>query len=98
MASVLVSDVEIGPEDDRVVDDQWTLVVTGALPLRPLAAVALLSARQSRDQVLTSGLSGQLAILALAWFGLRILRRLSDRQFEIAVNALLILSGLGLIL
>jgi len=39
-----------------------------------LAAVALLSARQSRDQVLTSGLSGQLAILALAWFGSRSLQ------------------------
>src|SRR5207237_4559193 len=36
-----------------------------------LAAVALLSARQSRDQVLTSGLSRQLAILALAWIGSR---------------------------
>src|SRR5438552_12547854 len=39
-----------------------------------LGAVALLSARQSRDQVLTSGLSGQLAILALAWFGSRSLQ------------------------
>jgi uncharacterized membrane protein YfcA len=38
------------------------------------------------------------AALLGAWFGLRIFRRLSDRQFEIAVNALLILSGLGLIL
>jgi uncharacterized membrane protein YfcA len=37
------------------------------------------------------------AALLGAWFGLRIFRRLSDRQFEIAVNALLILSGLGLI-
>ena len=38
------------------------------------------------------------AALLGAWFGLRIFRRLSDRQFEIAVNALLILSGIGLIL
>jgi uncharacterized membrane protein YfcA len=38
------------------------------------------------------------AALLGAWFGLRIFRRLSDWQFEIAVNALLILSGLGLIL
>jgi uncharacterized membrane protein YfcA len=33
-----------------------------------------------------------------AWFGLRIFRRLSARQFEIAVNVLLVLSGVGLIL
>jgi CarD family transcriptional regulator len=33
-----------------------------------------------------------------AWFGLRIFKWLSDRQFELAVNALLILSGVGLIL
>jgi uncharacterized membrane protein YfcA len=38
------------------------------------------------------------AALLGAWFGLRIFRRLSDRQFEIAVNALLIVSGIGLIL
>jgi uncharacterized membrane protein YfcA len=38
------------------------------------------------------------AALLGAWVGLRIFRRLSDRQFEIAVNALLILSGIGLIL
>jgi uncharacterized membrane protein YfcA len=36
------------------------------------------------------------AALLGAWFGLRI-QRLSDRQFEVAVNALLILSGIGLI-
>jgi uncharacterized membrane protein YfcA len=33
-----------------------------------------------------------------AWFGLRIFKRLSDRQFELAVCALLILSGFGFIL
>ena len=38
------------------------------------------------------------AALLGAWFGLRIFKRLSDRQFEIVVNALLILSGIGLIL
>jgi uncharacterized protein len=38
------------------------------------------------------------AALLGAWFGLRIFKRLSDRQFELAVNALLILSGIGLIL
>jgi len=38
------------------------------------------------------------AALLGAWFGLRIFKRLSDRQFEVVVNALLILSGIGLIL
>jgi uncharacterized membrane protein YfcA len=38
------------------------------------------------------------AALLGTWFGLRIFARLSDRQFQVAVNALLILSGLGLIL
>jgi uncharacterized membrane protein YfcA len=38
------------------------------------------------------------AALLGAWFGLRIFARLSDRQFELAVNALLIVSGIGLIL
>ena len=39
-----------------------------------------------------------LAALLGAWFGLRIFRRLSDRQFELVVNALLIASGIGLVL
>jgi uncharacterized membrane protein YfcA len=38
------------------------------------------------------------AALLGAWFGLRIFKRLSDRQFELAVNVLLIVSGIGLIL
>jgi uncharacterized membrane protein YfcA len=38
------------------------------------------------------------AALLGAWLGLRIFKRLSDRQFELAVNALLIVSGVGLIL
>jgi uncharacterized membrane protein YfcA len=38
------------------------------------------------------------AALLGAWFGWRIFKRLSDRQFDIAVNALLVLSGIGLIL
>jgi hypothetical protein len=44
VASLLVADIELGPEAHRAVDDQWTLMVTGALPLRPLGAVALLLA------------------------------------------------------
>jgi uncharacterized protein len=37
------------------------------------------------------------AALLGAWFGLRIFRHLSDRQFETAVNVLLIVSGVALI-
>ena len=38
------------------------------------------------------------AALFGAWFGLRIFKRLSDRQFNFVVNALLIVSGIALIL
>jgi uncharacterized membrane protein YfcA len=38
------------------------------------------------------------AALLGAWFGLRIFKRLSDRQFEFAVSALLAASGIGLML
>jgi uncharacterized membrane protein YfcA len=38
------------------------------------------------------------AALLGTWFGLRIFRRLSDRQFEFAVSALLVMAGLGLML
>ncbi|HEY0423160.1 MAG TPA: sulfite exporter TauE/SafE family protein, partial [Rhodopila sp.] len=38
------------------------------------------------------------AALLGAWFGLRIFKRLTDRQFGLVVNALLILSGIGLVL
>jgi hypothetical protein len=38
------------------------------------------------------------AALLGAWFGLRIFKRLSDRQFEIVVNVLLVVSGVGLLL
>jgi uncharacterized membrane protein YfcA len=37
------------------------------------------------------------AALAGAWLGLRIFKRLSDRQFELAVNLLLVLSGISLV-
>jgi len=38
------------------------------------------------------------AALLGAWLGLRIFRRLTDRQFNVAVHVLLILSGIGLVL
>jgi uncharacterized membrane protein YfcA len=37
------------------------------------------------------------AALAGAWLGLRIFKRLSDRQFELSVNLLLVLSGVSLV-
>jgi uncharacterized membrane protein YfcA len=37
------------------------------------------------------------AALLGAWLGLRIFKRLSDRQFQLAVNLVLIASGVGLI-
>jgi uncharacterized membrane protein YfcA len=37
------------------------------------------------------------AALLGAWFGLHIFRHLSDRQFQFVVNALLIISGIGLL-
>ncbi len=44
LASVLVSDIGLGEDPHRVVDDQWSLDPRGELPLRPLGAVALLLA------------------------------------------------------
>jgi uncharacterized membrane protein YfcA len=38
------------------------------------------------------------AALLGAWLGLRIFEKLPDRQFELAVNVPLIVSGVGLIL
>jgi len=38
------------------------------------------------------------AALLGAWFGVRIFKSLSDRQFDLAVNTLLVMSGIGLIL
>jgi uncharacterized membrane protein YfcA len=38
------------------------------------------------------------AALLGAWFGLRIFKRLSDRQFDLVVNALLVVSGIALII
>jgi len=38
------------------------------------------------------------AALLGTWFGLRIFRRLSDRQFQMAVNLLLVIAGVGLVL
>jgi uncharacterized membrane protein YfcA len=55
-------------------------------------------ARASAAQLDLKTLAFVPAALLGAWFGLRIFARLSDRQFQFAVNALLILSGIGLML
>src|SRR6266436_4591761 len=71
------------------------------LSMQPVTLIALHLMRPS------SSVQGQLdwkvcafvpAALLGAWFGLRIFKRLSDRQFELVVNALLIASGIGLVL
>ena len=71
------------------------------LSMQPATLVAIHLMRPS------SSVQGQLdwkafvfvpAALLGAWFGLRIFKRLTDRQFGLVVNALLILSGIGLIL
>ena len=71
------------------------------LGMQPVTLIAIHLMRPS------SSVQGQLdwkvcafvpAALLGAWFGLRIFRRLTDRQFEHVVNALLIASGIGLVL
>jgi len=71
------------------------------LSMQPIALVVIALMRPasaSAAQLDWKTLAFVPAALLGAWFGLRIFRRLSDRQFEIAVNALLIVSGIGLIL
>jgi len=46
----------------------------------------------------TSALAFVPAALLGAWFGLRVFNRLSDRQFAIVLNALIVASGIGLVL
>jgi hypothetical protein len=60
-------------------------------PLPDAAVIAGASATDRRASTLVP------AALLGAWFGLRIFR-LSYRRFELTVNMLLILSGVGLIL
>lgn len=71
------------------------------LSMQPVTLIAIHLMRPS------SSVQGQLdwkvcafvpAALLGAWFGLCIFRRLSDRQFAFVVNALLIASGIGLVL
>ena len=71
------------------------------LAMQPLTLIAIHLMRPSSAamaQLDWKTLASVPAALLGAWFGLRIFKRLSDRQFGFAVNALIILSGIGLIL
>jgi uncharacterized membrane protein YfcA len=71
------------------------------LSMQPVTLVAIhlmRSPSSSAAQLDWKTLAFVPAALLGAWFGLRIFKRLSDRQFEFVVNALLILSGIGLML
>jgi uncharacterized membrane protein YfcA len=71
------------------------------LSMQPVTLIAIYLMRPSSPaqvQLDWKALAFVPAALLGAWFGLRIFKRLSDRQFELVVNTLLILSGVGLIL
>jgi uncharacterized membrane protein YfcA len=71
------------------------------LCMQPVTLIAICLMRSSspaQAQLDWKALAFVPAALLGAWFGLRIFKRLSDRQFELVVNTLLILSGVGLIL
>jgi uncharacterized protein len=71
------------------------------LCMQPITLIAIHLMRPSSQAAAQLGwktLAFIPAALLGAWFGLHIFKRLSDRQFELAVNALLILSGIGLTL
>jgi uncharacterized membrane protein YfcA len=71
------------------------------LAMQPLTLIAIHLMRPSSPamaQMDWKTLAFVPAALLGAWFGLRIFKCLSDRQFGFAVNALIIVSGIGLIL
>jgi len=71
------------------------------LCMQPITLIAIHLMRPSSLAATPSGwntLAFIPAALLGTWFGLHPFKRLSDRQFELAVNALLILSGIGLTL
>ncbi len=63
-----------------------------------LLAIHLMRPASTQVQLNWNAFAFVPAALLGTWFGLRIFKRLSDRQFELTVNALLIASGIGLIL
>ncbi len=69
------------------------------LSMQPVTLLAIYLMRPSstaQESLDWKALAFVPAALLGAWFGLRIFKRLSDRQFEFVVNALLIVSGIGL--
>lgn len=67
--------------------------------MQPITLIAIHLMRPASQAVTPLGwntLAFIPAALLGAWLGIHIFKRLSDRQFEFAVNALLILSGIGL--
>jgi len=71
------------------------------LAMQPLTLIAIHLMRPSSANMVQMDwktLAFIPAALLGAWFGLRIFKRLSDRQFGFAVNGLIIVSGIGLIL
>jgi hypothetical protein len=69
------------------------------LAMQPLTLITihLMRPSSSPEQLDWQVLAFIPAALVGAWLGLRIFKRLSDRQFEFVVNALLIVSGIGLV-
>jgi uncharacterized membrane protein YfcA len=72
--------------------------ILGMQPVALIVIALMRPASASATQLDWKTLAFIPAALLGAWFGLRIFQRLSDRQFELTVNALLIVSGIGLIL
>jgi hypothetical protein len=70
------------------------------LSMQPMTLVAIQLMRSSSTQAQLDWKTFAFVPAALlgAWFGLRIFKRLSDGQFQLFVNALLVVSGVGLIL
>jgi uncharacterized protein len=72
--------------------------ILGMQPVALIVIALMRPASASATQLDWKTLAFIPAALLGAWFGLRIFQRLSDRQFELTVNGLLIASGIGLIL
>jgi uncharacterized protein len=72
--------------------------ILGMQPVTLVAIYLMRPASPSAAQLDWETLAFVPAALLGAWFGLRIFKRLSDRQFGLAVNVLLVVAGVGLFL
>jgi uncharacterized protein len=71
------------------------------LGMQPITLIAIYLMRPSSATTVQTDFAALAFVPAAmlgAWLGLRIFKRLTDQQFEVAINALLIVSGIGLIL